>query len=559
MVSISLCAACSSSPELGIDLRSDLSPGVEVDSVVVTVDGVAGAPRSLDRALDLVRGVRIHETTLPAGRHDITVALRDDGATVLSRDYVLRLEGSLIMIAVLTRDCRGVMCPGSSGSAAETACLAGRCVDPRCVMVGDPECPPDLDPCAETECTAVVACATASCTAGVCFQSSACTAGSHCSFEAEMCIPDETMADAGSGDAGIDAGLDAGAMDAATDGGDAGTGLTCATRCPDGCPAIEYDVEILTDAAIARPLFVDLDGDGELDVVATSGRNAVSWSSASGDLTFAGNLGVSAARPLGPIAAANFDDDGLTDLFVLHQDCLEAHLSAGGWRGAAGSVCDSLTYRAPMAVGDLDVDGLVDDVLVGSPGGLTPFLTDFSAGDVLFAASFEIPVGGVEAIGLGDVDGNGTLDAVVARDADLLTLVAGGGTFSLGATVPYTGTAQNVVVTRLFCDVLPSTLVDDETGGVLVVRNDGSGLTTRLPGSASAGIVVADLDGDSVADVLALEPGIGVRVFRADEGGMLVDQGVIPAPAVLSGLVRAEDGRVVAAGGEGELVVLTPR
>jgi hypothetical protein len=176
--SLLLLGACTGDGTLVVQVRSDLTPGFEFASVdvVVTADE-GGTEERFERAArddrDWGHGVRVAETSLPAGRYRAVVsAIDQSGATVVDRPVVFELASGEVRVTtvLLTRDCRGVECPASGDDASEVACLAGRCVDPACSeetpeLCGAPACASAADcggdpvaSCAMRECTASGAC-----------------------------------------------------------------------------------------------------------------------------------------------------------------------------------------------------------------------------------------------------------------------------------------------------------------------------------------------------------------------------------------------------------------
>lgn len=214
-----------------MDLRTDLVPGVEFDAVRITVDDVVQPLVSAPLNATVERGVRVHEAELSAGRHLVNVTLLLGSEEIVGRNYVIQLERSLIFAAVLTRDCRGVECPGAAGSITDSECLGGRCVDPACDEPGGPSCPTIEPDCAQdADCESAIECVTPICASGVCLEVSeigACPVGDYCDPESGCtAIPvttsDAGMIDAGGGDVGVP---DAGMNDA---------GCSSASQCDDG-------------------------------------------------------------------------------------------------------------------------------------------------------------------------------------------------------------------------------------------------------------------------------------------------------------------------------------
>ena len=176
--------ACASGPhELRVDLRTDLVPGAEFDTILVAFDGEPARELTPGEA-DYVIGARVLDTLAKPGEHVVEVSLTRNESTVLERAVHVRLDADYGITVVLTRDCRGVVCPGEDASA--TQCLGGRCVVPECA----PETP---EACGAAECTTAADCSSAAtcgavqCNAGTCLyasDSSSCRAGAYCDPDA---------------------------------------------------------------------------------------------------------------------------------------------------------------------------------------------------------------------------------------------------------------------------------------------------------------------------------------------------------------------------------------
>ncbi len=200
-------AACSSPPRLVLELRTDLTPGVEFTEIVTHVSRERpGAERDqLRRTLEIVveapagdtsflDGVRIADLPdLPPGTYWVEVLLRADDGAVVATGVLgpLELVVDTARTVRITRDCVGVECPGS-GPPGFLACLAGQCVDPRCSPEEPDFCPPvscEADPdCAPR----AITCADTRCVTGTCFVYSTgerCPDGSFCDPDAG-CVPD---------------------------------------------------------------------------------------------------------------------------------------------------------------------------------------------------------------------------------------------------------------------------------------------------------------------------------------------------------------------------------
>ncbi|MCZ7685562.1 MAG: hypothetical protein M5U28_45010 [Sandaracinaceae bacterium] len=209
LVATLLLGGCSTAQELAVDVRTDLVPGTEFDAVRVRLDGADERRVEAGAQDDFATPRRVAEfASVASGRVTLEVALVRGATDVLSRRVVVRMEGSQIVLVVLTRDCRGVTCPGSGDDPSEMECFGGRCVDPECSdrdpeRCGEPECEGDA------ECTTSTACVAPRCVAGACLELPR-TSGEGACAAGEACVPGTGCVSLDTGDAGAP---DAGAHD----------------------------------------------------------------------------------------------------------------------------------------------------------------------------------------------------------------------------------------------------------------------------------------------------------------------------------------------------------
>lgn len=230
----SFLTGCASDVELAVDLRTDLVAGVEFDAVGVSVDGEAEREIDVDGA-DAAASIRVYESRVPPGRHELRVALTLRGDEVIARALTVVIDRDSIVAAVVTRSCRSVACPGAGDPSDATECLGGHCVRPECLeSAGDgcdaPECTVDGD------CSAEADCATPRCVSGACLavpRHEACEPTSYC--DPDVGCVRMTSADAGvPADAAPPDAPDAGTVDS----GPPDTGVSCMpplTACGGSC------------------------------------------------------------------------------------------------------------------------------------------------------------------------------------------------------------------------------------------------------------------------------------------------------------------------------------
>jgi hypothetical protein len=159
-------AGCDNQAELAVDLWTDYAPGWEFDEVIVAVDGVEEQTlraTARDRFGDPVRVAEL--AGVASGRHSIVVSLMRRGRRLAYQETVVRVSGSILVRAILTRSCEGVACPGADDAITATACLGGTCVDPACL--GEADAGP-ASMCSADQCTRADDCAPRGCVETAC-------------------------------------------------------------------------------------------------------------------------------------------------------------------------------------------------------------------------------------------------------------------------------------------------------------------------------------------------------------------------------------------------------
>lgn len=240
-------AGCDDGLTLAVDVRTDMVPGIEFVRVETSLleEPTPGAPvttraqqeLTVDPGEDFAGGVRVAELGgLAPGEQLVRVRFYGArGALVLERAARVTLTADQVITVLLTRDCRGVECPAPSAPDL-AACLAGRCVDERCLPESMDACPEPA--CAsDADCPGGAPCARAACEEGVCWleaDDATCAGGDYCDPDVGCTPIDATLdggPDAGPGDAGVD---DAGGdMDAGP------CGMPCAG--PEECRTYAFD------------------------------------------------------------------------------------------------------------------------------------------------------------------------------------------------------------------------------------------------------------------------------------------------------------------------------
>ena len=307
----------------------------------------------------------------------------------------------------------------------------------------------------------------------------------------------------------------------------------------------------------SAPAFVDLDGDGRLDLVAGGGGTLRTWRNTEGGyvaLTGAedpfANLAFATGRPIAP-AFVDLDGDGRLDLVARSsmggaalqawRNTAEGYLPLTG--GATGTIDLFAGISAAIIQGnfsdmnpaftDLDGDGRTDLVL-GSFKGLQVWLTRdapvppvFAAMDGLFGRAANpfagIDVGALSKPAFADLDGDGRLDLVVGNSDGVLQTwrnTASGFVALTGAANPLAGISVPLHAAPAFVDLDRDGRLDlvlgAAEGGLRAWRGTGGGYDPMdgAPGHAAnpfAGLDVGpeatpsfvDFDGDGLLDLVA--------------------------------------------------------
>lgn len=249
--------------QLRVDLVTDFVPGTEFDAVRVSI-GEGDIRDNFDHVVDpnrdYVRGVALGDLRVGGTEQNIEVLLFQDGVLVIGRQVSVIVQTAVtVATVVITRDCRGVMCPGD-GNPLLASCLGGQCADPRCTVETPEFCPAGT--CFnETDCSPPHLCAVASCVTGACLfdtDDSLCDDGERCDIEL-ACVaadfdagtPDTGTPDAGFPDASfpdvtLDTTPDAGPMtDAGPDIRDVPVIDVFDAGPPPGCPGVDADTLFL--------------------------------------------------------------------------------------------------------------------------------------------------------------------------------------------------------------------------------------------------------------------------------------------------------------------------
>jgi uncharacterized protein (DUF2141 family) len=333
----------------------------------------------------------------------------------------------------------------------------------------------------------------------------------------------------------------------------------------------------------AKVLLGDVDGDGDLDVLSANSSEQHRLYRNDGATVFADVTFLLPANSSAPTALAFGDLDGDGDVDLLGPGLLYLNNGAGFFSNASGQVPFPTSFLRALAVGDLDGDGDLDGLLGGiaaffplsSPIPLTVYEND---GAAVFTQT-ALPVAArATSLALGDLEGDGDLDALVGTQGSsgkffvnpgqsLVALNDGVGGFS---SVPSSldappSTTLDVALGDLDGDgdldaVVGNAFLEGQTNQVYL--NDGAGTLRDSTGQVSpeptnvAAVALGDLDGDG--DLDAFSAGTGYSVSGGPSLTLLNDgTGLLQLAAVQPpGLIRAKEVALGDVDGDGDLDAL---
>lgn len=280
-----------------------------------------------------------------------------------------------------------------------------------------------------------------------------------------------------------------------------------------------FDLGAASDRSYSG-LLVDLDGDGDLDVV-ISNDNPDPKRTYLNDGTGHFVEGTTFGRPeweTRNASVADLNGDGLPDIVAANRSGKRGGasyicLNLGGGKFGADCIPFSEESSTTITPADVNGDGLTDLIVPNRDGGQGYVYVHVAKRDSV--AFTKLPFGPADATireaGAADLDGDGTLDivAIDERTGVALYFGKGGGTFADG--IPLAGDSATPYALALG-DLNGDGRVDIVVGHVeaptTVHFNDGSGRTFRaVPVGDNRGTVygfaIGDLDGDGLADLAA--------------------------------------------------------
>ena len=257
--------------------------------------------------------------------------------------------------------------------------------------------------------------------------------------------------------------------------------------------------------------FGDSDADGDLDALLATEQGARLWLN-DGTGHFSDSQMVFGSFYSAAAKFGDLDGDGDLDAIVLQQSNGINHpadvwINQGGNGFTLKGTLASSSLARSLALGDLNGDGTLD-AFIGTDTGSLAFIND---GSGVFTSGPLLASGAVYGAALGDLDGDGDLDAFAATangQSDRIWLNDGSATFSSSGQSIGADSGYDVALGDLDSDGDLDAMVANRfnTSVDQIWLNNGSGvlnLSTHTLTSSSSTITLGDIDGDGDLDGLA--------------------------------------------------------
>jgi len=271
----------------------------------------------------------------------------------------------------------------------------------------------------------------------------------------------------------------------------------------------------------------DLDGDGKLDIVASSLNASKAYlfrnTSSGGEMSFASSVDFGIGGSARAIAIGDLDGDGKPDLAISNSSAgTVTVLRNTSTMGVLSfdepntiSVGGSQIQPFTLAIGDIDGDGKLDVVTGNASAGTVSVLRNISSsGNISFATKLDIDTPGfLTGTTLGDIDGDGKLDVLVVDQSLKLFILRN---LSTSGAVNFAAKAEfttglfpiRIALGDIDGDGKPDVAVSNNgTNTVSIFKNNSTSgnisLATKIDltiGALAHASVITDLTGDNLPD-----------------------------------------------------------
>jgi hypothetical protein len=277
--------------------------------------------------------------------------------------------------------------------------------------------------------------------------------------------------------------------------------------------AVFYSTHLAYSLAVG-----DFNKDGNLDIVVAnenSSPSTVSVYLGNGDGTFKSPIDSNTTQPNEFVVVGDFNGDHKLDIAVIDSPYISVLLGNGD--GTFQPPSDNDSFRIPqwLAVGDFNNDHKLDVITTGSFGASYDIGVLLGNGNGTLQDSITMPIEYVPGtVTVGDLNGDGNLDAVLGYDLDGMAVLLGNGDGTLQPAVNYdtTGFSGYPVVADLNVDGKLDVVIESSGpvgagagAGVDVFWGNGDGTLqpAQFFDSAESGIpAVGDLNGDHLPDII---------------------------------------------------------
>lgn len=270
--------------------------------------------------------------------------------------------------------------------------------------------------------------------------------------------------------------------------------------------AQSYPVGLLPQEIVAA----DVNGDGRQDLLVQAGNSQVQvWlNTGGGTFSLKSSFTFPSSSTKAPIAVADMNGDSRPDVVVGSVDKIYIFDGNGQGSFSQSKMLEVGAFVSGIALADLNGDGHTD-IVVNTTTGIFVYLGNGSGGFQLSKKNYPFSV---PAIAVADIDGDGIPDIVCGMPGSFMLKGVGDGTFTQFTETTdeesfsgYEGPVS-VAVADINGDGIPDVVTVDQAGvvGVFIQNSDHSFTleTGYQTGASPSAIAVADVSGDGRADLI---------------------------------------------------------